>query len=496
MDIAVLAEALDRLVPEILELTRAPGVSIAVGMGEEVAWAKGYGHADVAHGRPMTPQTVGPTGSDCKPYTAVAALQLVERGLIGLHDPVDDHLDGLRLDNPHGGPPVTLWHLLTHRSGLGTNFGYTTRVPPAPLGEHLRRVFRDARGDAYQGMLPFWATPVGANYQYSNTGIAVVGYLVERLNPEGLSFPEYLRRHVFAPLGMASTCFPPAQHPDHVPAGLLSRRSVGYATLAGLRFVLPQFYPGDYPAGSALTTPSDHARFLLAVANGGQLGGARILRRETAGQMVTPQAAFGPDPNAAVGLVWTVFHHGSPHGYFGHGGEYMWGWSNFARAWPHHRVALVVACNQWDLGDMGTSERPSHFAGRLVAGAVTAWVNGVDPRPRRDPAAGRGYLAGALVSVRLGGALGIDTPPSDVDIERIASTALVDPGTPWDPDAFRAGLRDAGATGGSLPGMIRLARREIPDHERELLQRQLGLPWMGRNIPPELAEFSPGDAPG
>src|SRR5262245_29273111 len=109
MDIAVLGEALDHFVPEILQVCRAPGVSVAVGVGEEVAWAKGYGYADLAARKPMTPWTVGPTGSDCKPYTAVAAMQLVERGLIGLHDPVNDHLDGLRIVNPHGDRPITLW---------------------------------------------------------------------------------------------------------------------------------------------------------------------------------------------------------------------------------------------------------------------------------------------------------------------------------------------------------------------------------------------------
>src|SRR5438270_883683 len=105
MDIDRLAEALDALVPEIMEHCKTPGLSIAVGVGTGVALAKGYGHADLATGRPMTPDTVGPTGSDGKAYTGVAIMQLVERGLIGLDDPVNDHLDGLRIVNPHGDRP-------------------------------------------------------------------------------------------------------------------------------------------------------------------------------------------------------------------------------------------------------------------------------------------------------------------------------------------------------------------------------------------------------
>src|SRR4051794_20176505 len=99
MDIAALEEALDMLVLEILALCQSPGISIAVGIGDEIALARGFGLADVEQARPMTADTVGPTGSDGKPYTAVAAMQLVERGLIGIDDPVDEYLHGFAVVN-------------------------------------------------------------------------------------------------------------------------------------------------------------------------------------------------------------------------------------------------------------------------------------------------------------------------------------------------------------------------------------------------------------
>ncbi|MFD0469686.1 serine hydrolase domain-containing protein [Nonomuraea thailandensis] len=433
MDISTLAEALDTFVPEIMEHCGTPGLSIAVGAGTEVALARAYGVADLATGRPMTVGTVGPTGSDCKPYTGVAALQLVERGVIGLDDSIEPYVPVV---NPHGQRPITLRDLLTHRSGLGTGMGNFDRVPPPPLGEHLRRVLEAGRSDAYGGtMVPFWAGPVGAAYQYSNVGMAVVGHLVELLNPDGVTFSEWMARHVFAPLGMGSTVFPRAQHPDFVPAELLARRSTGYATLPGMWLPLPALYPGDYPAGSALSTPADHARFVLAMLN----GGSPILSQDLATQMITAQASggtlAGPHPGLSVGLVFNVF--GGEHPYIGHGGEYPWGWTHFTRGWTEDRVALVISANQLDLGDFGLSDRPGHAAARLVAEIVTAWVHGGDPRPRRTLAAGRSLLAGLLVGDRLTTRLGIASQPSAEDVARVAEGAVVS--LPWDAEAFRQG---------------------------------------------------------
>ncbi|WP_194896667.1 serine hydrolase domain-containing protein [Catenulispora pinisilvae] len=478
-----LTEALDVLVPEILALAKAPGMNIALGIDDRVVWAKGYGHADLATGRPMTPETVGPTGSDAKPYTATAVLQLLDRGLIGLDDPINDHLGGLRVTNPHGGREITLRDLLTHRSGLGSDFAFSDRVPPIALGDLLQKILAEGRTDAYGGsVLPLWVTPVGAHYQYSNVGIGLIGYLVERLNPDGVSFSEWLQGNLFAPLGMASTCFPPAQHPDHVPADLLDRRSTGYATLDGFQFRLPQIHAGLYPAGGALTTPSDHARFLLAIAGGGRLGDVSILTNTTAEAMVSPQAGRGPDPDNTIGYVWNVFQYGSPNYHIGHGGEYMWGWNQVSRVWPERQIAVTASVNQWDLGDLGSSERPSHLAGRLMLNVVDAWVHGADPRPLRSEAAARSYLAGVIVGDRLTARLGITAAPTGFDLDAIVAASSVAAGTPWDAAAFRSGIGDVAAADGTLAGMKKLMGQNLPAHHLAVVQRQLGVPFLGNMV--------------
>ncbi|MFD9721871.1 serine hydrolase domain-containing protein [Streptomyces sp. NPDC059076] len=463
-------------------------MSIAVGVGDRVALTKAYGYADVATGRPMTADTVGPTGSDAKTYTAAAAMQLVEAGVIGLDDPINDHLGGWKVVNPLGGHEITLRDLLTHRSGMGPTLGYCCFDVPESLDEHLQRVFADGRSDLYGGcVLPLWTSPVGKRYQYSNTGIALVGLLVETLNPDGASFTDWVQRRLFTPLGMDSTCFPTAQHGSCAPADLLERRSTGYGTLGGYRFELPPVHIRDYPAGSAVTTPSNHARFVLAMLNGGALDGHRVLTPESTLSMLTPQgegAVPGEDP--AVGLTWNVFRHGDPLGHVGHGGEYFWGWSQLTRGWPGQRVALVISTNQWDLGDQGASDRPSHLAARLVADVVTAWVSGRDPRPQRDPAAAQSYLAGILIADRYSGRLGIARPLSEAEIVRIADTVAVAPGTPWDRDAFCEAMRAHRKAGGTPKDMFGLMQQQLTEEHSALLQRQLGVPHLGKTLAPFL----------
>jgi CubicO group peptidase (beta-lactamase class C family) len=478
-NVTVLEEALDVLVPEILEASGAPGISIAVGAGEEVVLAKGYGLADIAAARPMDAATVGATGSDCKPYTALAAMQLVESGHLGLDVPVNQYLD-FTVTNPHGEREITLRDLLTHRAGLADTAGFCDLAPPPPLGQHLQRVFSQDRADWLGGRVSaLWASPVGAAYQYANTGIALVGYLVERANPDGLPFPEWVRRRLFSPLGMTSTCFPPAQDAGHVPAGILARCSAGYATLPGTRFLLPQVHPGDYPAGTALTTPSDHCRFLLAMAGRGQLGGTRVLDAGLAEMMITPQASRGIDPDASIGLVWNLFSHGSPEFYFGHGGRRLWGWGNVSRVWPRQQIAVTANANQYDLGDNGTSDRPHGLAGLLVLGIVSAWAGGSDPRPPRSATSARSYLAGVMIADRLGPRLGLPTRLTPADATTITEAALPAAQEPWDPEAFRQALTDLRHAQGPAD-MFPVIQRELPDHQRELLQRQLGVPRYGQ----------------
>jgi hypothetical protein len=215
------------------------------------------------------------------------------------------------------------------------------------------------------------------------------------------------------------------------------------------------------------------------MAGRGRLGGTRVLDAGLAEMMITPQASRGTDPDASIGLVWNLFGHGSPQSYFGHGGEHMWGWNNVSRAWPRQQVAVTANANQWDLGDNGTSDRPSHLAGRLVLGIVSAWASGSDPRPPRSAASARSYLAGVIIADRLGPRLGLPTRLTPADTRAITEAALPAAQDDWDAGAFRQALTDLRLAHGPAD-MYPVIQRELPDHQRKVLQRQLGVPRFGQ----------------
>lgn len=189
------------LIPEALGDT--PPIGFALGIvhdGELVyTWCDGY--ANSQQQSPVTPDTVFRVGSISKTFTAVAVLQLWERGCFALDDPVNDYLKAFGIHPPTpDSPAITIHHLLSHTSGLGR--GETLRELIDVYGHFTG--WWDSRfatlNDFYgaEGLHP--AIPAGQKYSYANNGYAVLGQLVEDVS--GQSFTDYMRQHIFDPLGM------------------------------------------------------------------------------------------------------------------------------------------------------------------------------------------------------------------------------------------------------------------------------------------------------
>jgi CubicO group peptidase (beta-lactamase class C family) len=457
-----------------------PGLNIALGLDGEVIWEEGFGYADLARKRPMTPATVIRSGSMGKTYTATAVMQLVEQGIVGLHRPINDYLD-FRITNTLGERDITPYDLLTHRSGLTVNSAHSTLRTPIPLREHIPHAYAGTHHENYDGRTtPLWGAKVGEEFQYSNLGMATLGYLVECANPGGLSFSEYQQRYIIDPLGMTSTQYPPVQDAAHVRPDIFAEMSTGYASLGPIRLPTPDIFFADFPAGGVVTTPGDHIRVLLAYLNDGRYNGYQLLKAETVRMMLTPQTDRGPEGLLGrVGITWGLFDVGKPNHYFGHGGAHMYGWHSNYRAYPELGIALVIATNQWPMF------KTRYAAHNLIADFIVSWMRCVArtavPRPTLSWAWKASYVVGLtmVASIRQ---LGISDSLSTEMVESMASGAQIrhegENGEPlWDADGFRAGFADmlqVEPTPHAIESFMQSDRMRVSPGELELLRRELG----------------------
>lgn len=164
-----------------------PGVAVGVVQKGRVI-ARGYGHANLEHLVPVTDRTIFQSGSLGKMFTAAAVMLLVEDGTLSLADPITTFFR----DAPPGWSAITVRHLLTHTSGIPD---YTTSA-----FDYRRDYTEDQLARlAFAQSLEF---PPGARWSYSNTGYALLGFIVRRVS--GRFYGDVLAERVFKRVGMTS----------------------------------------------------------------------------------------------------------------------------------------------------------------------------------------------------------------------------------------------------------------------------------------------------
>ena len=183
---------LARLTDDARAALGVPGLSAAIVQGESVVWAQGFGLADVEQNVTVRPESVFRIASISKPITAMAVMQLVERGLVSLDDPIQRYVPSFPR-KPQG--EIRLRHLLTHTSGIrhyrGNEFTLAEFYPTAR-----------ARHRRLQGRPAASSRPASSTL-YSTYGYNLLAGVVEAVT--GRSFDDYLRSTIFAPAGMTST---------------------------------------------------------------------------------------------------------------------------------------------------------------------------------------------------------------------------------------------------------------------------------------------------
>jgi len=300
--------------------------AVLVARADQVLLSKGYGSANLEWNIPNSPATKFRLGSITKQFTAASILLLEERGKLKTDDPVKK----LMPDAPAAWDKITIFHLLTHTSGIPsfTSFpDYGAQEPFASTPEKLVARFRDKPLDFQPG----------EKWSYSNSGYVLLGYLIEKASGE--TYEKFVQENIFGPLGMQDSGYDSN-------SAIIPRRAAGYApgkdgpeNAGFIHMSIP------FSAGALYSTTGDLLRWEQG------LFGGKLLSAASLAKMITPfkdDYAFG----LSVGTV-------KGHKRIEHGGG-IEGFNTSLSYYPEDKLTVVVLANL-------NGDAPEQIATRLAA---------------------------------------------------------------------------------------------------------------------------------
>lgn len=269
---------------------------------------------------PMQPDTVFGIASITKTFTATAIMQLVEDGYIRLNTPVSEILPQFA-EKPFDG--ITLWHLLTHTSGIYPDGGCFPETAPKDAWELI-----EAAAEKWDGKSDFdWISagisgglrrPTGTEWQYSTFGFIILGEIVSRVS--GINVHDYIEEKIIRPLKMQDSGFnftpemaakafcSKKEHKNYLDK-IVSGEINGRDGEGSVWDNIPQ------TGGGIHSTVYDLIRFSNAYIYGGHLDDVRILGRKSVEKMSTvqlyniPDRCWGADePNRLYGIGFDIRH--------------------------------------------------------------------------------------------------------------------------------------------------------------------------------------------
>jgi CubicO group peptidase (beta-lactamase class C family) len=334
---------LDAFIEETMETLHIPGLAGYVVREGELVWAGARGLASIDPPAPMTLATLQNIASISKTFTATALMQVFEMEAFHLDDDVNDYLPFPVRNPKFPEAPITFRQLLTHRSSIADGTWYSRLYgcgdPTVSLSEWLEGYFT-VGGTYFHERENFHDWAPGERYAYNNVAFGLLAYLVETLASE--PFPEFCRRRIFGPLGMAETSWylgelealnvnkhatpytwvesGQARSPSWggEPLGAIGSSSMGPSSEAlsdDGEYVPNCLYSHpNFPDGFLRTSVQQLAQFLTAYLRNGE----PILRWQTVDMMLSPHHAQGEERRRR-GLAWYAREVGG-RTFWGHGG--------------------------------------------------------------------------------------------------------------------------------------------------------------------------------
>ena len=264
-DAAELETFIDNLMTAQLEEYQIPGSVVVVVQDGDVILAKGYGYANIERKLKVDPETsMFRIASISKLFIYTSVMQLAEEGKLELDTPIVDYLSSAGMSTEGIAESTTLKHLMTHTAGFEVGSWFYSRD-----AEDMRPL-----GTLISEQLPAQIRPPGTLAAYSNSGIGLLGLIVEIASE--MTWTDYIEAHILEPLEMTYTT---GRQP--VPDDLVEFLATGYR-LVGADYQAQDFtFVPLGPAGGMSASGLDMAQFMLAHLQEGE----GILASETARTM-------------------------------------------------------------------------------------------------------------------------------------------------------------------------------------------------------------------
>ena len=265
---------LDAQLAAMVKERNLPGLSAGVVYDQELIWAKGYGHADLARRIPADADSIYEIGSITKLFNAVMLMKLRDAGKLSLDDPIKKYLPEFKIRSgfPDARPP-TFRQVVSHVSGLRGSMDLTWGSPATFSSIPAAVVLAGIKDKEMQ-------YPAYTGSHYSNLGIYIIGQALQRI--AGEPYTQYMRKNVFDRLGMRNTGweYTEAMKPHRAIGYMAAKPGNGTGDRATLR--ARRLWRS---AGGIQSSVRDMAKFLSLQFGEGPASGAQILGSTTLREM-------------------------------------------------------------------------------------------------------------------------------------------------------------------------------------------------------------------
>lgn len=323
---------IEKAVSSFMSANSVPGVGAAVVLDGEPVWSAGFGMSDLEDYAPATSSTLFRLGSISKPITAVAILQLNERGKLDLDAPVQTYCPAF----PKKESPITTRELLGHLGGIRHYHEDGKGDIPEDSSRHFSSMEESLKIFADD---PLVAKP-GTKFNYSTYGYTLIGCVLEGAASE--KYVDFVRKNVFQPAGMAQT------QADDFFAVIPHRTRWYHKDKAGIvrnAGVLDSSY--KIPGGGLISSADDMARFEAAIL------ADKLMKRATRDLMWTSLKTDDGKPTG-YGMGWGIVDKFGVHILAHTGGQQ--GTSTAFALVPERRAGVVVLANMDSVNSGGLGE--------------------------------------------------------------------------------------------------------------------------------------------